>query len=118
MLQNKISAILITGNEEENIRDCLESIKWADEIIVVDSESTDKTVEIAKEYTDNIFIKKWEGFGKQYQFALDQATNEWVFNLDADEEAPKNFVIGYYPSIQMIHPGILLKGKIICLVNI
>jgi glycosyltransferase involved in cell wall biosynthesis len=85
LLQNKISAILITGNEEENIRDCLESIKWADEIIVVDSESTDKTVEIAKEYTDIVFIKKWEGFRKQKQFAFDQAANEWIFSLDADE---------------------------------
>jgi len=60
LLQNKISVILITGNEEENIRDCLEDIKWADEIIVVDSESTERTFEIAKAYTNNISIKNRE----------------------------------------------------------
>jgi len=87
LLQNKISIILITGNEEENIRDCLDSVKWAGEIIVVDSESTDKTVEIAKEYTDNIFIKKWEGFSKQKKFALNNSNNSWIFSIDADERA-------------------------------
>ena len=62
-MSDKISEIIITENEEENIRDCLESINWADEIIVIDSETTDKTAEIAKEYLDNVFIKMWEGFG-------------------------------------------------------
>ncbi len=76
-MSEKISLIIITENGEENIRDCLESIKWADEIIVVDSESTDKTVEITKEYTEKIYIKKWEGFKLQKQFAFDQSTNEW-----------------------------------------
>jgi len=84
-MSKKISVITITGNEEGNIRDCLESVKWADEIIVVDSESTDKTVEIAKEYTDNIFIKKWEGFSIQKKFALNNANNSWIFSIDADE---------------------------------
>ena len=56
-MSDKISVIIITENEEENIRDCLESIKWVDKIIVVYPESNDKTVKIAKEYTDNVFIK-------------------------------------------------------------
>jgi len=86
-MENKISVIIITGNEEENIRDCLESIKWADEIIVVDSESTDKTVEIVKAYTDNVFIKKWEGFSIQKKFTLNNANNSWIFSIDADERA-------------------------------
>ena len=84
-MREKISAIIIAGNEEQNIRECLESVTWCDEIILVDSESTDKTVEIAKEFTDKIFIKKWEGFAPQKRFSLEQATNEWVISIDADE---------------------------------
>ncbi|MCC6255415.1 MAG: glycosyltransferase, partial [Ignavibacteriaceae bacterium] len=56
--QNKISAVIITGNEVNNIKDCLKSVQWADEIIVVDSESTDATVQIAREFTDKVFIQK------------------------------------------------------------
>lgn len=84
-MENKISVTIITGNEEENIRECLESVKWADEIIVVDSESTDRTVEIAKEFTDKIFIRKWEGYASQKNFAMEKASNEWVLSIDADE---------------------------------
>ncbi|MBS4033568.1 MAG: glycosyltransferase family 2 protein [Ignavibacterium sp.] len=85
--KNKISVTIITGNEEGNIRECLESAKWADEIIVVDSESTDKTVEIAKSFTEKVFIRKWEGYASQKSFAMNQASNEWVLSLDADERA-------------------------------
>ncbi len=84
-MQNKISVIIITGNEENNIRDCLKSVSWADEIIVVDSESTDLTVQIAKEYTDKVYIHKWEGFAPQKTYALSLAKNEWILSLDADE---------------------------------
>ena len=84
-MSEKISVIMITGNEERHIRSCLESVKWADEIIVVDSESKDNTVEITQEYTDKVFIKKWEGFGPQKEFALEQASNEWIFSIDTDE---------------------------------
>jgi glycosyltransferase involved in cell wall biosynthesis len=82
---NKISAIVITKNEEKNISDCLKSIEWADELIVVDSESTDRTVEIAKQFTDKVFIRKWEGYVPQKKYALSLAINEWVLSLDADE---------------------------------
>ncbi|MEJ2614424.1 MAG: glycosyltransferase family 2 protein [Ignavibacteriaceae bacterium] len=81
----KISVIIITKNEEENIEDCLNSVVWADEIIVVDSESKDGTVETAKKFTGKIFSKKWEGFAKQKRYALGLASNELVLNLDADE---------------------------------
>ena len=81
----KISATVITFNEEENIAAALESLSWADEIIVVDSESTDRTVEIARRYTDKIFIRPWPGYSAQKNFASDQARNDWVFSLDADE---------------------------------
>lgn len=82
---NKISVTVITKNEEKNISDCLNSVKWADEIIVVDSESTDKTLEIAKQFTEKIFIRKWEGYVPQKRYAISLASNEWVLSLDADE---------------------------------
>ncbi|HEY7546257.1 MAG TPA: glycosyltransferase, partial [Blastocatellia bacterium] len=69
----KISATIITRNEERNIADALRSLHWADEIIVVDSESTDRTVEIAREFTDKIFIRKWPGYSRQKNFAAEQA---------------------------------------------
>jgi glycosyltransferase involved in cell wall biosynthesis len=81
----KISAIVIAGNEEDNIADCLESIRWADEIIVVNSESKDRTVEIARQYTDKVFVRRWEGYASQKKFSLQQANNEWVLSIDADE---------------------------------
>jgi len=83
--KNKISVIIITANEEENIRECLESVKWADEIIVVDSESADRTIEITKEFTAKTYIRKWQGFASQKRFALEKASNEWVLSIDADE---------------------------------
>ena len=80
-----ISVTVLTFNEEDRIRDCLESVKWADEIIVVDSLSTDGTLEIVKEYTDRIVQRPWPGYVEQKQFALEQATHEWLLNVDADE---------------------------------
>lgn len=83
--RQKLSVLIIAGNEEKNIRDCLESIKWVDEIIIVDSESKDRTVEISKEYTEKVFINKWEGFATQRRFSLSKASNKWILSLDADE---------------------------------
>jgi glycosyltransferase involved in cell wall biosynthesis len=81
-----ISAILITKNEEKNIAECLDSLHWVDEIIVVDSGSTDNTVAICKQYTKHVFIEAdWQGFGKQKNRALTKATMEWVLSIDADE---------------------------------
>jgi glycosyltransferase involved in cell wall biosynthesis len=82
---NKISVIIIAKNEEVNIEDCLKSAQWADEIIVVDAESDDRTVEIAKKYTDKVFVHKWEGYAKQKRFALSLTANEWILSIDADE---------------------------------
>ncbi len=81
----KLSACIITYNEEGNIRDCLESVKWVDEIIVVDSFSQDKTVEICKSYTERIYQRAWLGHIEQKNVALDLAANEWILALDADE---------------------------------
>ncbi|HEX2767862.1 MAG TPA: glycosyltransferase family 2 protein [Geobacteraceae bacterium] len=83
--KSKISVTVRTYNEEKNIRDCLESVTWADEIIVVDAQSTDSTVAIAREYTDRIIIRPWAGHIATSQFATDQAANMWVFSIDADE---------------------------------
>lgn len=80
-----LSVIIITKNEAENIRACLESVKWADEIIVVDSGSSDATVEICRELGAQVHEHDWPGFGMQKNRALSYATNEWVFSLDADE---------------------------------
>jgi glycosyltransferase involved in cell wall biosynthesis len=81
----KISAVIITKEEEENIRRCLDSIRWADEIIVVDAESSDRTTEIAKEFTDKVSVRKWEGFAMQKEYAVSLTSNEWILSLDADE---------------------------------
>ena len=86
MKVQKLSVIIIAKDEEENIKDCLESVKWAEEIVVVvDDRTTDKTAEIAKKYTDKVFRHRFEGFGKQCQYALRQAQGDWVLKLDADE---------------------------------
>jgi glycosyltransferase involved in cell wall biosynthesis len=84
-LQMKISVTIITFNEEENICAACESVAWADEILVVDSESTDRTREIASRCGARVIERPWPGFAAQKQFAADQAKREWVFSLDADE---------------------------------
>jgi glycosyltransferase involved in cell wall biosynthesis len=81
----KISATIITFNEAENIRAACESVAWADEIVVVDSRSTDLTREIARECGARVIERDWPGFAAQKQFAAESATNEWIFSLDADE---------------------------------
>ena len=81
----KLSVVIICRDEEHNLRDCLESVKWADEIVIVDSGSTDRTLEIAAQYTDRIIAQTWLGYGPQKDFAMAQAAGDWVLNLDADE---------------------------------
>ncbi len=81
----KLSVAIITWNEEANIRRTLESVAWADEIIVVDSGSIDRTVAICREYTDKIVHQDWLGFARQKNLAIDKATGDWVLSLDADE---------------------------------
>ncbi|OFZ65897.1 MAG: glycosyl transferase family 2 [Betaproteobacteria bacterium RBG_16_56_24] len=83
----KLSVIIITRNEEANIRACLESVAWADEIIVVDAGSSDATAEICRESGAKIFVHDWPGFGPQKNRALSYASHDWVFSIDADERA-------------------------------
>jgi glycosyltransferase involved in cell wall biosynthesis len=84
-MAQKLSIAIITYNEEANIRRTLESVKWADEIVVVDSGSTDQTVRICREYTDKVFIQPWLGFSRQKNLAIDKTSGGWVLSLDADE---------------------------------
>jgi glycosyltransferase involved in cell wall biosynthesis len=81
----KISVTIITFNEESNIAAACESVSWADEIVVVDSNSTDQTRELALAAGARVITNDWPGFGKQKQFAVDQARIEWILSLDADE---------------------------------
>jgi glycosyltransferase involved in cell wall biosynthesis len=87
MDREKVSVTIITFNEELNIRACLESVQWADEIVVVDCGSTDKTVAICREYTDRVFYNPWPGHKEQKNFAVSQAAHLWILSLDADERA-------------------------------
>ena len=80
-----VAAIVITKDEERNITACLESLKWVDEMIVVDAESVDRTVELAKAYRPKVFVRAWPGYGPQKNFAMDHATADWILIVDADE---------------------------------
>ncbi len=80
-----LSVIIITKNEASHIGRCLESVSWADEIIVLDSGSQDDTVSLCRHYTDKVYETDWPGFGIQKQRALDKAKGDWVLSIDADE---------------------------------
>lgn len=81
----RLSVIIITFNEARNIDDCLRSVAWADEIIVLDSGSDDDTVERCRAFNARVEITDWPGFGAQKNRALERARGEWVLSLDADE---------------------------------
>ena len=81
----RLSVVVISFNEAANIARCLDSVAFADEIVVVDSDSTDGTREIALRYTDKVITRRFAGFGEQKQFAVEQASGDWILSLDADE---------------------------------
>ncbi|HYP53716.1 MAG TPA: glycosyltransferase family 2 protein, partial [Pyrinomonadaceae bacterium] len=81
----KITATIITFNEAENIRAACESVAWANEVLVVDSESTDATREIAESCGARVVVRAWPGFATQIQFSAESALHDWIFSLDADE---------------------------------
>ena len=83
-----LSVTVIALNQEANLGPCLESVAFADEIVVVDTGSTDRTVEVARNYTDRIIEAPWQGFARTKNFALDQAGGDWVLSLDTDERVP------------------------------
>ncbi len=82
----KISVVVITKNEEKNIRRCLESVKWVDEIIIVDSQSEDDTIKIAEEYDAKIYSPLWRGYGPAKQEGVKHSSHDWILSIDADEE--------------------------------
>jgi glycosyltransferase involved in cell wall biosynthesis len=81
----KISASLIVFNEEENIREVCETVSWADEIVIVDSDSTDKTADIARTFTGKVFNHPFRGYTDKHEFADSKTTGDWIFWIDADE---------------------------------
>lgn len=138
---NKISVVINTFNEEKNIDRVLNSVKWADEIVIVDDGSTDQTIDLAKKYTKKIFHHKGVGYVEPARnFALSKATNEWILLLDADEEVSvtlakrlqdisvemkdinyveiprKNIIFGKWMKASMwwpdFHPRFFKKGKV------
>ncbi len=118
-----LSVIILTYNEEKNISACLESVKWANELIVVDRYSDDNTVKIAQQYTNKVFKQEWLGFAKQRNMALSKTNGKWVFFLDADERVTPelkesilnaikkqdNHVTAYYVKNKNFFMGRLLK---------
>lgn len=81
-----LSVVVLTRNEAQNIERCLKSVQWADEIVVVDAESTDGTPQIAEGLGARVLTHSWKGAGAQYAFGIAQARSDWVLVLDADEE--------------------------------
>jgi glycosyltransferase involved in cell wall biosynthesis len=84
---SKLSVYVIAYNDEPNIKACLESVRWADELIVVDSHSTDATEAISREFTDKVYQHEFRGFGRLRNEAVAHASHDWVFSLDTDERA-------------------------------
>jgi len=86
MTRPRLSVVVVTLNEEDRLRVCLESVAWADELIVVDAESQDKTAQIARDFTDRVIVRPWPGFAAQKNLVLAEARGDWIFSLDADEQ--------------------------------
>ncbi|MBI3608035.1 MAG: glycosyltransferase family 2 protein [Nitrospirae bacterium] len=84
-----VSAVVITFNEEQNVGGCLESLRWVDDLVVVDSESRDGTVAVARKFTDKVFVRPWPGFAAQRNFGMAQTTGDWIVILDADERVTR-----------------------------
>lgn len=84
----ELTATVITFDEEDNIRECLESLAWVKEIVVVDSGSRDRTIQICRAYTDKVFINPWPGHLEQKNYAVSLASHDWILSIDADERVP------------------------------
>jgi glycosyltransferase involved in cell wall biosynthesis len=113
----KVSAVIITYNEEQIIEKTLSQLYWCDEIIVVDSYSTDNTVRICTAYGCKVFSRHFDGYGSQKQFAISQATNDWVLNIDADEVLTDELVqeIINLPQSDTQHAGFAFRMNMVFL---
>jgi glycosyltransferase involved in cell wall biosynthesis len=85
-MKNMLSVVIITKNEERNIERCLKSVRWAPEIVVVDSGSVDTTVDICRQFNCHVVETRWLGFGPTKRKAVESASHDWVLSIDADEE--------------------------------
>jgi glycosyltransferase involved in cell wall biosynthesis len=108
----KISAVIITKNEAKNIARCLESIKWADEILVLDNSSTDETVDICRQYNCTVHINEtWEGFGKAKHKAVELSKYDWIFSIDADEQVSDELRTKIQEILEQPDPNIAFRIK-------
>jgi glycosyltransferase involved in cell wall biosynthesis len=87
-MATSVSVAVITLNEEDRLAACLASVAWAGEIVVVDSGSTDRTVEVARRFTDRVLVRSFAGYGAQKNVAAEACRGDWVLSLDADERVP------------------------------
>lgn len=104
MTKLPISLVVITFNEESNIERCIRSVPFADDVVVVDSFSTDRTVELAQKCGARVFQEKWRGYGPQKAFATEQAQHSWVLSLDADEALSPEAVTEIYAKFSDLNP--------------
>ena len=114
----KLSVALITKNEADSVARCLESLKWVDEIVVLDGYSTDNTVDICRQYTDKIFQKEFESFPIERDFILQKTTNKWVLSVDTDMYFPPEFekeVCDIFSKTEVMYDGFLMRGLTIFL---
>ena len=100
-----VACVVITKNEEANIQDCLKSVRWADELVVVDAESCDKTVELARACGAKVSVRPWPGFGLQKNFGMAQASSDWILILDADERVTEELCGEVRTSLAGWRPG-------------
>lgn len=101
-----LSVAVITKNEEERLPGCLKSVHFAQEIVVVDDSSADRTQEIAKSFGARVYIEPWRGFSGQKQYAVDQCANDWVLILDADERIPEKTAAAIRFAMSEANPNI------------
>jgi hypothetical protein len=102
----RVSCTVVCQNEEAQIAQCLETVRWCNEIVVVDGGSTDRTVEIARRFTDRVIVNRWPGYRAQKQFALDAARGDWVLNVDADERVPPELIAEIERALARAAPGV------------
>jgi (heptosyl)LPS beta-1,4-glucosyltransferase len=100
-----IACVVITKNEEANIRDCLRSVHWANEVIVIDAESRDRTIDLARACGAKSFVRPWPGFGLQKNFGMAQASSEWILILDADERVTEELRGEVLTCLERWRPG-------------
>lgn len=118
-MTGRISINLITLNEERNIACCLESVAWADEVVVVDGGSQDRTVDIALGYTDRVVVHPFDDYASQRNRALDRSSGEWIFCIDADERVPKGLAAEILQQTREAPPSCLgfwvpIRSRIFC----